>query len=96
MNDHDHGDRGHLLMFDGFHSQKKSYDQPRQCIKKQKHHLANEGLSSQSYGSSSSHVWMWELDHKEGLSTEELILLNYDAGEDSWEFLGQGDQTSQS
>ena len=45
---------------------KKSYDQPRQHIKKQRHYFANKGLSSQSYGFSSSHVWMWELDHKEG------------------------------
>ena len=44
---------------------KKSYDQPRQHIKKQKHHFADKGPSSQSYGFSSSHVWMWELDHKE-------------------------------
>ena len=36
-----------------------------QCIKKQRHHLADKGLYSQSYGFSSSHVWMWELDHKE-------------------------------
>ena len=44
---------------------KKSYDQPRQCIKKQSHYFANKGLSSQGYGFSSSHVWMRELDHKE-------------------------------
>ena len=37
----------------------KSYDQPRQHIKKQRHYFANKGLSSQSYGFSSSHVWMW-------------------------------------
>ena len=37
---------------------KKSYDQPRQHIKKQKHYFANKGQSSQSYGFSSSHVWM--------------------------------------
>ena len=43
---------------------KKSYDQPRQHIKKQRHYFADQGLSSQSYGFSSSHVWMWELDHK--------------------------------
>ena len=36
---------------------KKSYDKPRQCIKKQRHHFANKGLYSQSYGFSSSHVW---------------------------------------
>ena len=44
---------------------KKSYDKPRKCIKKQKHYLAYKGLSSYSYGFSSSHVWMWELNHKE-------------------------------
>ena len=45
---------------------KKSYGQPRQQIKKQKYYFADKGLSSQSYGFSGSHVWMWELDHKEG------------------------------
>ena len=45
---------------------KESYDQPRQHIKKQRHYFANRGLSSQSYGFSSSHVWMGELDYKEG------------------------------
>ena len=44
---------------------KRSYDQPRQHIKKQRHYFANKGLSTQSYGFSSSHVWMWELDYKE-------------------------------
>ena len=37
---------------------KKSYDQPRQHIKKQRHYFINKGPSSQSYGFSSSHVWM--------------------------------------
>ena len=37
---------------------KESYDQPRQHIKKQRHYFANKGLSSQSYGFSSGHVWM--------------------------------------
>ena len=46
-------------------SWKKSYDKPRQCIKKQRHHFANKGPSSQIYGFSSSRVWMWELDYKE-------------------------------
>ena len=45
---------------------KKSYDQLRQHIKKQKHYFAEKGPSSQSYGFSSSHVWMWELDCEEG------------------------------
>ena len=43
---------------------KKSYDQPRQHIQKQRHYFANKGLSSQGYGSSSSHLWLWELDYK--------------------------------
>ena len=43
----------------------KSYDQPIQHIKKQRHYFANKGLSSQRYGFSSSHVWMWELNYKE-------------------------------
>ena len=44
---------------------KKSYDQPRQHIKKQRYYFTNKGLSSQGYGFSSGHVWMWELDCKE-------------------------------
>ena len=40
-------------------------DKPRQSIKKQRYHFADKGLNTQSYGFSSSHVWMWELDHKE-------------------------------
>ena len=41
---------------------KKSYDQPWQHIKKKRHYFANISLFHQSYGFSSSHVWMWELD----------------------------------
>ena len=44
---------------------KKSYNQPRQHIKKQRHYFAHKGSSSQSYDFSSSHVWMWELNYKE-------------------------------
>ena len=44
---------------------KKSYDKPRHLIKKQRHHFADKGPSSQNYGFSSSHVWTWELDYKE-------------------------------
>ena len=44
---------------------KESYDKPRQHAKKQRHYFANKDPSSQSYGFSSSHVWMWELDYKE-------------------------------
>ena len=45
---------------------KKSYDKPRQQIKTQKHYFADKDPYSQSYGFTSSHVWMWEFDHKEG------------------------------
>ena len=44
---------------------KKSYDQPRQHIKKQRHYFANKGWYRQSYGFSSSRVWVWESDYKE-------------------------------
>ena len=37
---------------------KESYDQPRHHTKKQRHYFANNGLSNQSYGFSSSHVWI--------------------------------------
>ena len=47
-------------------SLEKNYDKPRQYIKKQRNHFADKGPSRQSYGFSSSHVWMWELDHREG------------------------------
>ena len=45
---------------------KNSCVKPRQCFKKQRHHFAGKSPYSQTYGFSSSHVWMWELDHKEG------------------------------
>ena len=47
-------------------SWKKSYNKPRQCIKKKIHHFADKGPYSQSYGFSNSRVRMRELDHKEG------------------------------
>ena len=43
---------------------KESYDKPRQHTKKQRHYFADKSPSSQRYGFSSNHVWMWELDHK--------------------------------
>ena len=45
---------------------KESYDQSRKHIQKQRHYFANKGLSSQGYGFSCGHVWMWELDCEEG------------------------------
>ena len=51
---------------------KESYDQPRQHIEKQRHYFANKGLSSQSYGFSSNHVWMWEKDEHQRIDAFEL------------------------
>ena len=56
------GDCSHEIKSCSF---EKSYDHPRQHIKKQRHYFANKGLSSQGYGFSSGHVWMWELNYKE-------------------------------
>ena len=47
------------------YSLERKYDQPRQYIKKQRHYFAKKGPSSQGYGFSSGHVWMWELEYKE-------------------------------
>ena len=44
---------------------KESYDQLKQHIKKQRHYFATKGPSSQGYGFSSGHIWMWELGNKE-------------------------------
>ena len=60
---------------------KKSYGKPRQHIKKQTHHFASKGPFSQSYGLSSSHVQMWELDHKKGQEPKNWCFQT--AGEDS-------------
>ena len=49
---------------------RKAMTIPRQHIKKQRHYFANKGPSSQGYGFSSGHVWMWELNHKEGWMTK--------------------------
>ena len=47
------------------YSLEESYDPPRQQIKTQRYYFSNKGPSSQGYGFSSSHVWIWELDYKE-------------------------------
>ena len=76
----------------------ESHDKPRQRTKKQRHHFVDKGLYSESYYFSSSHVQMWELDHKEGWTPNNWCfqIVNC-AEEDSWESLGQqGDQISQS
>ena len=59
-------------------------------IQKQKHYFANKGSSSQGYGFSCGHVWMWELDCEEGWAPKNWCFSG--VGEDSWESLGlQGD-----
>ena len=75
---------------------KESYDKSRQHIKKQRHHFADKGPYNQTYGFPSSHVQMWELDHKEDWALNNWLISYCGAGEDSWESPGQqGDQTSQ-
>ena len=64
---------GSKITADGDHSReiktlalwKKNYDKPKQHVKKQRHYFANKSPSSQTYGFSCSHIWVWELDHKE-------------------------------
>ena len=86
---------------------KKNYDQPRQHIKKQRHYFANKGPSVQSYGLSSSHAQMWELDHKklknwcfwsmvlkktlESLLNFKEIQPVHPKGNKSWIFIGRTD-----
>ena len=55
---------------------KKNHDQPRQNIKKQRHCFADKSPSSQSYGFSNSHIWMWELDHKESWAPKNWCFWN--------------------
>ena len=57
-------------------SWKKSYDKPRQYIKKQRHYFASKHLSNQGYGFSSSHVCMWELDSKESWAQKNWCFWN--------------------
>ena len=89
---------------------KGSYDQPRQHIKKQRHYFANKGPSSQGYGFSSGHAWMWELDCEERwvpknwcfwtvvlyktlespLDCKEIQPV-HPKGDQSWDFFGRND-----
>ena len=76
---------------------KKSYDKPRQCVKKQTHYFADKGLYGQSYSFCSSCVQMWELDHKEGWVPKNWSFQIVELEKVLWESLGQqGDQASQS
>ena len=83
---------------------KKNHDKLRQRNTKQSHYFASKGPSSQSCGFSSSHVWMWELDHKEGwepknwcfwtvvlekiLESSKEIKPVHPKGNQSWLFIG--------
>ena len=73
----------------------KSYDQPRQHTKKQRHYFANKGPSSQGYGFSSGRVWMWELGYKESWMLKNWCF--WTVVLETWESLGQeGDPTGPS
>ena len=86
---------------------KKSYDKSRQLVKKQRHHFADKGPYSQSYGFSSSHVLMWELNHKKGWAPKnwyfQIVVLetapldcqeikpDSSKGNQPWAFIGRTD-----
>ena len=75
---------------------KKSYVKPRQHIEKQRRYFANKGPSSQSYGFSSSHVQMWEMDHKESWMPKNWCFQTVVLEKTLESPLQQGDQISQS
>ena len=71
---------------------KKSDDQLRQHIKKQRHYFANKVPSSQGYGFSSGHVWMWELDCKESWAPKNgCFAIVHPKWNQSWIFIGRTD-----
>ena len=55
-----------MVVIFGSRTRRTSYDQPRQHIKNQRHHFADKAMYIQNDSFSSSHVQLWELDHKEG------------------------------
>ena len=57
-------------------SWQESYGKSGRCVKKQRHHCADKGLSSQSYGLSSGHVWLSELYHKESRAPKNWCFRN--------------------
>ena len=67
---------------------KESYDKTRQHPKKQRCHFADQGPYSQSYGFPSSHVWMWELDHKEGWALKNWYFQTVVLEKTLWQSLG--------
>ena len=75
---------------------KKSCDNPRQHIKKERHYFADKVLSSQAYGFSGSHVWLWELDYKESWVPKNWCFWTVVLEKTLESPLMQGHQTSQS
>ena len=69
-------------------SWQESYDKPRWCVKKQRHHFVDKVPYTQGYGLSSSHVQMWELDHEEGRAPKNwcfrTVVLQKMLQEDPW------------
>ena len=55
-----------MKLKDAYSLEEKAMTNLDSVLKKQRHHFAYKGPSSQSYGFSNNHVWMWELNHKEG------------------------------
>ena len=85
--DHSHEIKSHLLLGRKIMTNLDS-------IPKSRDYFAHKGPTSQSYGFSSGHVQMWELDHKEDWVSKNWCC---GAGEGSWKSIGQqGEQTSQS
>ena len=66
---------------------KKSYDKPRQHAKKQRHHFADRDPFSQSFGFSSGHIQVWELDRKEGWIPKNWCFWIVVLEKTLWEFL---------
>ena len=73
---------------------KESYDKPREHTKKQRHHFADK-RSRKSYGFHNSHVWMWELDHKQDWVPKNWCFRTV-VLDKTWESLGQGRRSNQS
>ena len=57
-----------------FVSWQESYDKPRQCVEKQRQYSNKKGPYSQGYGLPSDHVWLWQLDSKEGEAPKNWVL----------------------
>ena len=77
-------------------SWQESYDKPRQCAEKQRHYSTDKGPYSQGYGLSSGHVWLWQLDYKEGWMPKNWCLQTVVLEKTLESALDTGDQISQS